>query len=266
MSLDSYRSRYRAGRSVEKRNETSNSTRILFLHYDNHSHIILASIESMVDAAKKSDVNRLSTTEHISQFTFMRQKIRFGSVHETGRMFSSFDDYLKEFDKVKNIEGIQVRKGLEVDYIDNFRTEIGVEVTKKKWDVLLVSVHELRRGVDIDDKNLQQDKKSAVERWHEYIELQREAIESDFIPFDILTHPERLAMGTPTIPDDLDDLMIGLAKVAKEHGKAIELNGADLSKMPHLVRKAAIAAQKTGCKVSCDRTRTIPTRCRGIII
>jgi len=204
----------------------------------------------MVEAAKKSDVSRLSTTEHISQFTFMRQKIRFGSVHETGRMFSSFNDYLKEFDKVKNVQGIQVRKGLEVDYIDNFRSEIAEEVRKKKWDVLLCSVHELRRGVDIDDKNLPQDKKTAVERWHQYMELQKEAIESDFIPFGILTHPVRLALGTPTIPDDLDDLMTGLAKLANEHGKAVELNGADLSKMPHLVRKLAIAAQKTGCKVS----------------
>jgi len=203
----------------------------------------------MVEAAKKTDVSRLSTTEHISQFTIARQKIRFGSVHETGRMFSSFDDYLREFDKVKDF-GVHVRKGLEVDYIDNFRAEIGEEVSRKKWDVLLCSVHELRRGVDIDDPKLLQDKKSAIERWHQYIELQREAIESDFIPFDILTHPERLALGTPTVPDDLDDLFLGLVKVAKEHGKAVELNGADLSKMPHLVRKVAIACQKTGCKVS----------------
>jgi histidinol-phosphatase (PHP family) len=204
----------------------------------------------MVDAAKKTQVSRLSTTEHISQFTFARQKIRFGSVHESGRMFSSFDDYLKEFEKVRDVDGIQVRKGLEVDYIDKYRTEIGETVSKKKWDVLLCSVHELRGGVDIDDKRLPQDKKSASERWHEYIDLQREAIESDFIPFDVLTHPERLAATTPSVPDDLDDLLIGLAKLAKEHGKALELNGADLSKTPHLVRKVANACNVSKCKVS----------------
>jgi HisJ family histidinol phosphate phosphatase len=223
---------------------------VRFLHYDNHSHIILASIESMVGAAKKTEVSRLSTTEHISQFTFARQTIKFGSVHESGRMFSSFDDYLKEFEKVKGTDGVKVRKGLEVDYIGKYRSEIGEVVSRKKWDVLLCSVHELPGGIDLEDKTLPQDKKSSTERWIEYVETQKEAIRSDFIPFDVLTHPERLAVGTPTVPDDLEDLMVELAKVAKENGKAMELNGADLSRTPQLVRKVASACSKVKCKVS----------------
>ena len=221
-----------------------------FLHYDNHSHIILASIESMVEAAKKTQVSRLSTTEHISQFTFARQTVRFGSVHESGRMFSSFEDYLKEFEKVKNVDGIKVRTGLEVDYIRKYRSEIGAVVSMKKWDVLLCSVHELRGGIDLEDRTLPQDKKSATERWIEYVETQKEAIKSDFIPFDVLTHPERLAIGTPTVPNNFEELMVELAKVAKEHGKAMELNGADLSRTPDLVRNVASACSRVKCKVS----------------
>jgi HisJ family histidinol phosphate phosphatase len=220
------------------------------LHYDNHSHIILASIESMVDAAKKTEVSRLSTTEHISQFTFARQSVKFGSVHESGRMFSSFDDYLREFEKVRSAEGVHVRKGLEVDYIGKYRKEIGKVVSQKKWDVLLCSVHELPGGIDLEDKSLPQDKKSADERWRHYVETQMEAIKSDFIPFDILTHPERLAVGTPSAPKDFEELMVELSNVAKEHGKAVELNGGDLSRTPELVRKVASACGKTQCKVS----------------
>ncbi|HYB03932.1 MAG TPA: PHP domain-containing protein [Nitrososphaerales archaeon] len=220
------------------------------MHYDNHSHIILASIESMVDAAKKTQVSRLSTTEHISQFTFARQLVRFGSVHESGRMFSSFDDYLREFEKLKSLDEVQVRKGLEVDYIGKYSSDIGKVVSRKKWDVLLCSVHELPGGIDLEDKSLPQDRKSADDRWREYVETQKEAIKSDFIPFAILTHPERLAVGTPQAPKDFEDLMIELSKVAKEHGKAVELNGADLSRSPELVRKVASACGKTHCKVS----------------
>jgi histidinol-phosphatase (PHP family) len=220
------------------------------LHYDNHSHIILASIESMVAAAKKTQISRYSVTEHISQFSFARRSIKFGSVHESGRMFSSFDEYLNEFEKVRDADGIQVRKGLEVDYIREFKTEIGAAVSKEKWDVLLCSVHELPGGIDLEDKRLPQDRKSAEERWRAYIEVQKEAVRSDFIPFDILTHPERLAVGTPHAPDDLEELMVELAKVAKEHGKALELNGADLSRSPHLVRKVASACQRAKCRVS----------------
>ncbi len=89
--------------------------------------------------------------------------------------------------------------------------------------MLLCSVHELPGGIDLEDKTLPQDKKSSTERWIEYVETQKEAIRSDFIPFDVLTHPERLAVGTPTVPDDIEDLMVELAKVAKENGKVMEL-------------------------------------------
>ena len=220
------------------------------MHYDNHSHIILASIESMADAAKKTNVSRLSTTEHISQFTFVRQKVKFSSVHESGRMFSSFDDYLKEFDKIRDFKGIQVRKGLEVDYIKQYSSEICQAVSRKKWDVLLCSVHELPGGIDVEEKKLPMDKKSVEKRWKEYVEMQKEAIESKFIQFDILTHPERLAVGTPSVPENFEELMFDLAKVARKNGKAIELNGADLSRTPDLVRKLASACHRANCKVS----------------
>lgn len=220
------------------------------MHYDNHSHVILAPIESMVAAAKKTQVSRLSTTEHISQFTFVRQSVKFASVHESGRMFSSFDEYLKEFEKVSDADGVRVRKGLEVDYIREFRSEIGRLVSMKKWDVLLCSVHELPGGIDVEEKKVPQDYKSSVERWGQYIEAQKEAIKSEFIPFDVMTHPERLAIGTPTAPEDFEDLMVELAKLAREHEKALELNGADLSRSPELVRKLASASRRAGCKVS----------------
>jgi histidinol-phosphatase (PHP family) len=204
----------------------------------------------MVDAAKKTKVSRLSTTEHISQFTFMRQQVKFASVHESGRMFSSFDDYLKEFDKIRDLDGIRVRRGLEVDYIGKYSSEIGQAVSTKKWDVLLCSVHELPGGIDVEEMKLPMDKKSVDKRWREYIELQIEAIESNSIPFDILTHPERLAVGTPSVPDDLEELMYELAKVARKNGKAVEINGADLTRTPDLVRKLASACHRANCKVS----------------
>lgn len=204
----------------------------------------------MVEAAKKTNVSRLSITEHISQFTFARQAIKFSSVHESGRMFSSFDDYVKEFAKVNPEVGVQLRKGLEVDYIGDYKAEISEVISRKKWDFLLCSVHELPGGIDLEDKKLPQDKKSAEERWNQYVETQKEAIKSDFIPFDVLTHPERLAVGTPAVPKDFEELMVGLAKVAKEHEKALELNGADLSRSPELVKRLSSACGRIKCKVS----------------
>src|SRR5579864_8289642 len=95
--------------------------------YDNHSHILQASIESMVDAAARAEVARLSVTEHISQFSFVREKKVITSVHESGRIFTSFDEYLTEFPKVQG-KNPPVRRGLEVDYIEGHQDFIGKQV------------------------------------------------------------------------------------------------------------------------------------------
>jgi histidinol-phosphatase (PHP family) len=219
------------------------------LHPDNHSHIILEEIESMVAAARKKEVNRLSITEHISQFSFFREKVVFASTHETGRMFSSFEEYIAEFGKVSREKGVAVRKGLEVDYIEEYSEEIGKLVSKKDWDFLLCSVHEFR-GMDVEKYGLPQDQKSSSERWVEYFATQKKAIQSDFVPFAVVTHPVRLAVSTPVYPENIVEMLANLASLARDHGKALELNGKDLESYPHLVRKVAQACSQTKCKVS----------------
>jgi histidinol-phosphatase (PHP family) len=222
----------------------------ILTHYDNHSHIILEDIELMVESARKTDVSRLSITEHISQFSFIRKKVNFSSTHETGRMFSSFDEYLAEFNKVVDNRDVHVRKGLEVDYIEEYESAIGEEVSGKDWDFLLCSVHELSGGIDIERAGLPQDRKSSSDRWSEYFETQQKAIQSDFTPFAVLTHPVRLAVSTPVFPDNIGDMLKAIAGRAKERGRALELNGKDMETFPDLVRKVAKACAETSCKVS----------------
>ncbi|MDA4130310.1 MAG: PHP domain-containing protein [Thaumarchaeota archaeon] len=219
------------------------------MHADNHSHIILEQIESMVAAARKKVVNRLSITEHISQFSFFREKVIFASTHETGRMFSSFEEYIAEFAKVSKDKAVAVRKGLEVDYIDEYSREIGALVSKRDWDFLLCSVHEFR-GIDVEKYGLPQDQKSSAERWVEYFETQKKAIQSDFVPFAVVTHPVRLGVSTPVYPENIQEMLANLASLARDRGKALELNGKDLESYPHLVRKVAQACSDTKCKVS----------------
>jgi histidinol-phosphatase (PHP family) len=220
-------------------------------HSDNHSHIILARIESMADAAVRSRVNTLCTTEHISQFDLARLEVEFASVHNSGRMFSTFDEYLQEFEKVKNREGLTVKKGLEVDFIGDYAKQIGSLVSQKNWDILLCSVHELPGGIDLEDsRKLSANFKSPEERWRAYIETQKRAVRSDFIPFHVLTHPVRLGLTTPSVPDDLDGMLYDLARTAREKGKALELNGADLTRSPQLVRRVAEACRRASCRVS----------------
>ncbi|HKW05274.1 MAG TPA: PHP domain-containing protein [Nitrososphaerales archaeon] len=219
-------------------------------HSDNHNHIILASLDSMVEAAGTRNISNFSITEHISQFEFMRKLVNFTSVHEKGRIFASFEEYNAEFSRISNTSKIKLRRGLEVDYLEDYEQVIGKEVSKEDWDILLCSVHELPHGVDVEDNRLPADEESSLRRWNDYFQTQEKSLRSNFLNFNVLTHPTRLGVSTPFVPGDIDEKMRHLAQLAKERGKALEINGADLGRMSHLVEKVAKACLFTGCKVS----------------
>jgi histidinol-phosphatase (PHP family) len=231
------------------------------MRVDNHSHIILADIGEMVAAAKKHKIDRYSITEHVSQFRPMRESVDFGSVHRHGRVFQDLREYRAEFSKVPEsaLSGMKLRMGLEVDFSPRYEAKVGEFVNQEEWDVLLCSVHELADKTEVEGTRQRATTRAeAAREWHEYFRLQQMALESDFVPFTILTHPTRLAKGIDRVPDDLDDLLLNLAKTAKRRGKALELNGNDLGYAPELVRKVAIACSKVDCTVSLGSDSHLP--------
>jgi histidinol-phosphatase (PHP family) len=220
---------------------------------DNHSHIILADITDMVAAAKARNIEQYSVTEHVSQFRGLRESIAFGSVHARGRIFEDLKAYRKEFPKVDESEllGMKIMMGLEVDFSPHYEARVGEYVNQEEWDILLCSVHELEDGSDIEKTRAKQlDPAEARNLWFEYLRLERIALESNFVPFSVLTHPVRMSRGTNRVPDEVDDLLLDLARTARRRNKALELNGNDLGYAPELVRRLAKACSKAGCKVS----------------
>ena len=219
---------------------------------DNHSHIILAEITDMVASAMARNIRQYSITEHVSQFRGPRKSVGFGSMHNRGRIFEDLKEYRKEFSKVDDSElsETKVRMGLEVDYSPRYENKLGAYVNQEEWDLLLCSVHELEDGTEIEKNRRALGPPEAGNLWLEYLKLERMALESDFVPFSVLTHPVRLSKGTNRMPDDVDDLLLDLARTARRRNKALELNGKDLSYSPELVRRLAKACSKAGCKVS----------------
>ena len=220
---------------------------------DNHSHIILADIGDMVAAARASGIDRYSITEHVSQFREMRESVDFGSVHSSGRLFESLGEYRAEFSRLDEpaLQGMKVRMGLEVDFSPRYETRVGEFVDRERWDVLLCSVHEMADGAEVESCGAKVTGRAEAERlWREYFDLQRAALESDFVPFGVLTHPTRIAKGMSRMPHDLDDLLLDLATTARRRDRALELNGNDLGYQPELVHRVAWACSRAGCRVS----------------
>src|SRR5213080_1887120 len=189
---------------------------------DNHNHILLAEITEMLAAAKANNVGELSITEHVSQFREPRESIRFGSIHPSGRIFQSLKDYNDEFRKADRLaySGMKINRGLEVDFSPRFETKLGDFVNQETWDILLCSVHEFEDGKDIE-KSVRGivDPVTAYERWREYLRLEQKALESDFVPFKVLSHPVRISRATQTVPVNLDDHLLDLARVARTRNK-----------------------------------------------
>ncbi|HZY47620.1 MAG TPA: PHP domain-containing protein [Candidatus Bathyarchaeia archaeon] len=222
------------------------------IRVDNHSHILLADISEMVDAARAKGLSEYSITEHVSQFSELRESVKFGSLHPTGRIFRTLDDYLDEFRKVrKNVDSeMKIKRGLEVDFLPRYQTAIGNFVNQEGWDVLHCSVHELEDGSDIETRSRPIDDPLAIDRWLDYFRLQHMALESDFVPFKTLAHPVRMGRQTTMVPPEINGLLYELAQTAKRKNKALELNGRDLNYAPQLVRALAQACSKASGRVS----------------
>jgi histidinol-phosphatase (PHP family) len=205
----------------------------------------------MVASAKAKGLAKYSITEHVSQFKEPRESLRFGSLHSRGRIFRDLKEYRSEFSKIDPPPGLTIRRGLEVDYSPRFEAQVGNFVNQEKWDILLCSVHEFEDGRDIERRpSGPVDKDWAEKHWRDYLRLQRLALESDFVPYQVLSHPVRMARSIGNVPSDLDDLLLDLANMARRRGKALELNGNDVEYAPGLVRRLATACAKAGCRVS----------------
>lgn len=220
---------------------------------DNHNHILLARMAEMLDAAKANKISEFSITEHVSQFKSIRESIKFGSVHPSGRIFQSIQEYTAEFTNcdVTEYSGMKVNRGLEVDFSPRFEKKVGDFVNQEEWDILLCSVHEFEDGRDIEKAVRGTiSGPSANDHWREYLKLEQMALESDFVPFKVLAHPVRMSRATKAVPPEIDDLLLTLATTARGRDKALELNGRDIDYAPELVRRLAIACAKADCRVS----------------
>ncbi len=206
----------------------------------------------MVAAARKNNLDEYSITEHVSQFAELRRSVEFGSVHASGRMFESREEYIEEFRKIDSrTRGVvRLNRGLEVDFSPWFLESVGDFVNRAKWDILLCSVHEFGDGRDVERKPRTRGLTDQRNRWETYFQLETMALESSFVPFKVLAHPVRMSKGASWIPEEINEMLTDLSVVAKKNGKALELNGNDIDYNPRLVRLLASACSKTHCLVS----------------
>lgn len=210
---------------------------------DYHTHICAAPIDAMLAAAEAAGVREYGISEHIFQLD--EGHPIFPQQFEEGERFAR-EWYVAAVRERAGRSPVDVRLGLEVDYLPGTEDAVTALLAGVEWDYLIGSIHEIG-PVDIFLAE-PEDAAHGEALWRQYYALFVAAIESG--AFDVVSHPVRNALLNPHLPGDFDDLLDEVAACAASNGVAIELNGEDTSRWPELVERLARACARAGCPVS----------------
>lgn len=201
---------------------------------DFHSHVSRSSAEQMAHSAREKGLQILGLSEHDFQMTEARPLLPHMPLE--GQILS-FAEYIEAVRAAGHAADIDVRLGLEVDFVPEKNDQIQASITDYPWDFLIGSVHE------IDGKLFEMGNGQAREEgellWRRYFRLLHEAVKSGY--FSLVSHPVRMRAKNPYVPANIDDELEQLAAEATRQDIALEVNGSDMLGYPDLVRKLAKA-------------------------
>src|SRR5215469_6242046 len=107
---------------------------------DMHSHVSRSSALHMVQSAQQKGVRVLGLSEHVFQMQETRSALQHLSLE--GPLLS-FNAYIDDVRTASSQSNIDVRLGLEVDFIPEKNEQIQAFVQKYNWDFLIGSVHQI---------------------------------------------------------------------------------------------------------------------------
>lgn len=212
---------------------------------DFHNHVARSSAVQMVQAARAKGLQVLGLSEHVFQMKEARAPLAHMALEGP---ISSFASYIEGVHSAA--QSFDVRLGLEVDFVPGKNEEIQALLQEYPWDYLIGSVHQID-GILFENTSPQTQSEGEA-HWLRYLELLREAVNSGY--FSFVSHPVRMYTANHYIPATLDEELDRLALAAANKNVALEINGYDTLKYPHMVRRLAraCATHKTPISVGSD--------------
>jgi len=221
--------------------------------HDNHNHLVAnGDAIAMVRAAEAAGLAGFAFTEHVFHIEEARAANRYLGTRWDGELEGppiGVERYLSEIAAAAEaVPSVAVTTGLELEHwpddpLVRQAQEEFVAAHAGSWDIVLGSVHCLTGDHSIFDPSTPL---TDAEAWDDYLERMADAIENG--GYDVVTHPIRLAVSRPEVPDDLAQRLDRLAELAAASDTALEVNGSDVRVYPHLVGLlcASIARLTTG--------------------
>ncbi len=210
---------------------------------DFHSHVSRSSAREMAQSAQEKGLRVLGLSEHDFQMSEARSTLEHLSLE--GPLLT-FPTYIEEVRTAHQDLSLEVRLGMEVDFIPGKNEVIQAFLQSYTWDFLIGSVHE------VDGLLIERDNKWGREEgealWLRYFELLREAVNSRY--FSLVSHPVRMRSSNPFMPSTLDEELEYLAAEATRCDVALEINGhqtpISVGSDAHNPRQIAQAHTQTG--------------------
>ncbi len=201
---------------------------------DMHSHVSRSSAMQMALAAQQKGLRVLGISEHV----FQMQETRHALQHlKLEGPLLTFSTYIEEVDAAATQSNVDIRLGLEVDFIPEKTEQIYTFIQEYNWDFLIGSVHEIN-GIQFE-ANYKWNREEGEALWLQYFELLRRAVTSRH--FSIVSHPVRMRVNNPYLPSTFDEELEHLAAEATRYDVALEINGYDIFHYHGLVRRLAKA-------------------------
>jgi histidinol-phosphatase (PHP family) len=214
---------------------------------DLHSHVCPSSARQMVQAAQQKGLRVFGLSEHVFQMQEARPVLTH--LRLEGRPLT-FATYIEEVRTAASQSEVEVRLGLEVDFIPGKNELIQSSIQGYNWDYLIGSVHEID-GVQFEFKH-KWTREEGEALWQHYFELLRGVVTSSH--FSLVSHPVRMRVKNSHLPPTFDNELERLAAEATQHDVALEINGYDVLHYPYLVHQLAkaCALHRTPISVGSD--------------
>ena len=221
---------------------------------DMHSHVSRSSALQMALTAQQKGLRVLGLSEHI----FQMQETRLSLQHlEPEGPLLTFDTYIEDVRTAASQSNIDIRLGLEVDFIPEKNQLIHLFIREYSWDFVIGSVHEIN-GIQLE-ANYKWSREEGEALWLQYFELLRRVVISG--QFSVVSHPVRLRVNNPYLPPTFDEELEHLAAEATHNDVALEINGYDMLHYHSLVRRLAKACMLHHTPISVGSDAHLP---RGI--
>ena len=178
-------------------------------------------------SAAARGVEEIVITEHVYHFTQAKEIVDRPWSDE--KCFYDMDEYVDLLQSARR-EGLPIKTGIEMDYIEGREPVIERIVQDYPWDFVLGSVHWIGDwGFDLASMKDEWDRRSVDQAYRDYFRLLGQAVQTGC--FDSMSHPDLIKVMGHMAESDVTDLYEGFAEqVCGQAGLCVEISSAGLRK------------------------------------